>query len=423
LLGPITDHQRFSRQGIATLLIAGNLGADRYSGDYFSPNPNPLVHTWSLSVEEQIYFFLPLVLMIFFHNPTRLKRVTALVLGFISAMSFLSFLFPAILQPLYSWAGVHLPSQFSFYSPIDRIWQFTLGGLGYLFLSQYQSHKWEISRWSNYVVVILVSVILFGPIHISLKVSSILVSLVTVFVIALRSLEILPEIVSSKLEWIGDRSYSIYLVHMPLLYIAKYSPVTQIGDGENRIVLSTIAVVASILLGALSYSKIENRYRDRGKVDRLSLKAIVLSLVSTLLVPLFILVSLDRQVAFGMKNTELPVPSEVRPWDWDKDCKIFSLRPNINREPCKYGNHNSGRSILLMGDSHAASISRAIISLGNSNDIDTFVFTFEGCGFVLNNKDFKPSFSYPYLTSDCLIHNQSVDRKSTRLNSSHTSVT
>lgn len=45
LLGYPADHQRFARQGIATLLLIGNLGVYIYSGDYFSPDPNPLVHT------------------------------------------------------------------------------------------------------------------------------------------------------------------------------------------------------------------------------------------------------------------------------------------------------------------------------------------------------------------------------------------
>ena len=63
-LGPTSDHERYASQGIATLLVLGNFGAYRYSGDYFSPNPNPLIHTWSLSVEEQIYIFLPLILML-----------------------------------------------------------------------------------------------------------------------------------------------------------------------------------------------------------------------------------------------------------------------------------------------------------------------------------------------------------------------
>ena len=93
LLGPIIDHQRFARQGIATLLLVGNAGAYKYSwGDYFASNPNPLVHTWSLSVEEQIYIFLPLILIVILHNRRRLKKITAVVLGCISAISFASFL-------------------------------------------------------------------------------------------------------------------------------------------------------------------------------------------------------------------------------------------------------------------------------------------------------------------------------------------
>jgi peptidoglycan/LPS O-acetylase OafA/YrhL len=59
LLGPIDDHQRFALQGIATVLLVGNVGAYKYSGDYFSPNPNPLVHTWSLLWKNRfIYFYL-----------------------------------------------------------------------------------------------------------------------------------------------------------------------------------------------------------------------------------------------------------------------------------------------------------------------------------------------------------------------------
>jgi SGNH domain (fused to AT3 domains) len=193
-----------------------------------------------------------------------------------------------------------------------------------------------------------------------------------------------------------------------LLYLAKYSPVIQIGNIENRIIQSTIAVIASILLGALSYSKIENKYRNKGKTDYLGLKTIAASLALTFFIPLTILVSLERSTAFTLKNSGLPVPNKILPWNWDKECQFFSPQPNINNDPCKYGDFNSGKSILLIGDSHAASISRAIISLGDSNEMNTFVFTFQGCGFVLSDKEFNPSFSYPYLTPDCIRHNQSI---------------
>ena len=408
LLGPVGDHQRFARQGIATLLLAGNVGAYKYSGDYFSPNPNPLVHTWSLSVEEQIYIFLPLILILILRNRKSVKKITVFILGVISVLSFVSFLFPVILQPLYSRAGIEIASQISFYSPIDRIWQFTAGGLAYLLLDRYQNRIRKISKGIQSLTVIAVVMILFTPLYMNLKVSSILASFIAMIVILFKSLDVLPDFLIKKLEWVGDRSYSIYLVHMPLLYLAKYSPLMQIGTGENHKIQSSIAVVASILLGALSYSKIENKYRNRGKADHSSLKTIVVSIVLTLLIPVVIFVSLERLTAFEIRNSGLPVPSEILPWNWDKECQFFSPQPNINPEPCKYGNHNSGKSILLIGDSHAASISRAVISLGNSNEMNTFIFTFSGCSFVLNSKDFNSSYSYQHLTPDCIKHNQSI---------------
>ena len=408
ILGPITDHQKFSRQCIATLILAGNVGAYRYSGDYFSPNPNPLVHTWSLSVEEQIYIFLPLVLMVCLRNRRRLKKIAEVVIGCIAAISFVSFLFPTILQPLYSRVDIEIASQFSFYSPIDRFWQFALGGFAFLLLESYQNRVMKIPKGIHLLTVIAVVVVLFSPIHLSLKIGSILASFIAVSVIVFKSLDILPEVLMEKLKWLGDRSYSIYLVHMPLLYVAQYSPLTKIGDGENRAFQSTIAVVATMAIGALSYSKIENKYRDRGRANHLRPKTIAVSLILTLLIPVAAFFSLDRLNTFEVKNSGLPVPSKILPWNWDKECQFYSPQPKINYKPCQYGNHNSGKSILLIGDSHAASASRAIISLGNSNRMDTFVFTFQGCGFVLSKVDFSPSYSYPYLTSDCIKHNQLI---------------
>ena len=408
LIGPVGDHQRFARQGVATLLLLGNVGAYKYSGDYFSSNPNPLVHTWSLSVEEQIYITLPLVLMLIINNRRSIKNISVVVLGIVSAVSFVSFLYPVILDPLYSRAGIERASEFLFYSPIDRIWQFTVGGLALLSLDRYQKLTRRIPRGVNLLIAITIILVLFGPNHTNLKASSILASLSALFVIIFRSLNALPNFLIHKLAWVGDRSYSIYLVHMPVLYLAKYSPVTLIGIDENRNIQVIIAVFASILLGALSYSNIENRYRNGFRDDHSSQKKIAITLVVTFLVPVLVFVSLNRTTAIGLKNSGLPVPSETPPWDWDKECKFLSSQQYIYPEPCKYGSHNSGESIFLIGDSHAASISRAIISLGDSNNMDTFIFTFSGCSFVLNSKDVNSSYSYPHLTPDCIKHNQSI---------------
>jgi hypothetical protein len=220
-----------------------------------------------------------------------------------------------------------------------------------------------------------VVIILFGPINMSLRVSSLLASLFSVFAILSKSFNVLPDFLIKKLEWIGDRSYSIYLVHMPLLYLANYSNVTQIGNGENRIVQSVIAVVASILLGALSYSKIESRFRGRGKSNIISFKTISAASVLTLLLPLALFVVMDR----GLKQQY---------WGLDRNIQQPSyagaLDPNCDREsgsgpPCFYTITSATKTVLLIGDSHAGHISEAVVDAAKESNWNTVVWTHPGC--------------------------------------------
>jgi peptidoglycan/LPS O-acetylase OafA/YrhL len=374
-LGPPADHQRFARQGIASLFLVGNVGAYRYSGDYFSSNPNPLVHTWSLSVEAQIYVILPLILILILRNKKNPKKIIAYVFGVISAVSFVSFLFPEILQPLYSRTGIALASQISFYSPIDRIWQFTIGGLAFLLLDRYQNRIRKFSKGIQLLLVITVIIILFGPVQVNYNVSSILASFFALIVILFKALDVLPNFLIQRLAWVGDRSYSIYLVHMPLLYLAKYSPATQIGDRENRIIQSTIAVIVSILLGALSYSKIENRFRGRDKSVARSFKTISSAMVLSLVLPLSLFMSID-------------IGKKVQYWGLDRNIQqptyAGALDPKCDRDseigpPCIYKTRGATKTILLIGDSYAGHISQAVVDATQSSKWNAAIWTHSGC--------------------------------------------
>ncbi len=380
LLGPIGDHQRFARQGIATLLLAGNVGAYRYSGDYFSPNPNPLVHTWSLSVEEQIYIFLPLVLILILRNRKSLKKITSVALGVISAVSFGSFLFPTILEPLYSRAGIAIASQISFYSPIDRIWQFTAGGLAYLLLDRNRNRSKKIPRGIRLLTVSAVVMILFGPLHMNFKVSSILASLFAVIIILIKSLNVLPDFLIKKFEWVGDRSYSIYLVHMPLLYLAKYSP--GVGSGLSQKFLVIMMLFMSILLGHLQFELVEKKFRTTSRRKNLgSARSILRPVIGFIGIPivLFSLILALAQMDYRpilknfVKDTKVDSHLLARAGCVDKE---------FNPSKCSWNVSQSKGSVLLVGDSQAYAAADGVQLAANKLQLNFLGVSASGCPFL-----------------------------------------
>lgn len=209
----------------------------------------------------------------------------------------------------------------------------------------------------------------------SLKLSSILATLLALFILVFESLEVLPDFLIHKLEWIGDRSYSIYLVHMPLLYLAKYSPITQIGNSERRVIQSTIAIVASILLGAISYSKIENKYRNRGKNNITGFKTVFKAMTVSLVLPLVLFLSMERGFKEKYWGLDKNIVAPPVAWNLDPDCNRLTGRP----KPCLYNFASSKRTVLLIGDSHAAHISQAIIDAARLENWNSAVWTHTGC--------------------------------------------
>jgi peptidoglycan/LPS O-acetylase OafA/YrhL len=353
LLGPTSDHQRFSNQGIATLFLAGNIGAYHFSGDYFNSNPNPLVHTWSLSIEEQIYIFLPLMVFLIFRHKSFIDHKFKALLFLITGSSMLLFLFPAVMELLNSLIELNSSvqsSKFWFYSPLSRVWQFTIGGLCYQMLNGFATSKRKISFETNLIILFLFMITLYGKIELSPILGSILASFITCVVIIFGSLNVLPRPVFLSLKWIGDRSYSIYLFHMPLLYVAKYAAVTSWGKGENRIFPTILAVIATFVLGSLSYREIENRFRDQRLIDGVTTKVIFRALMATLLLPLIIFMAINESSTreyWGLNIKYSQAPTALGDMS---DCDYNSILSQI---VCA-GEKNSGlKTILLMGDSHA----------------------------------------------------------------------
>jgi len=396
-LGPPDDHPRIARQAIATILILGNLGAYTYGGNYFSPNPMPFVHTWSLSVEEQIYLFLPLFVMGLYVTKKYSKSFVVNSMIIFAILSILSFLFPQALQPIYSQFGIQLGSQFSFYSPFDRLWEFLVGALGYLYQDRLKNVVLKFRKL--FIFALLLS--LFSPFALGAKFLSMIVVSLTIYIILSRSLDSLPKEATVKLVWLGDRSYSIYLIHLPLIYLAQYSAATGQEIYVNRTPQTVIALLATILLGSMSYSRIENKFRKprpSTTVDMLiGMRNILLFIVTPLIFFSTISLGSDRDYWGLNKNVSLQSESMMTT---DKNCQVDRLK----NPACDVSLREAKRTVLLIGDSHAGHYADALISAAKATNWNVVVWWHGGCRFEI------AKFSDSDTSPDCIQRNLSTVR-------------
>jgi peptidoglycan/LPS O-acetylase OafA/YrhL len=116
LLSPMGVQQNTAKTGIGGLLILGNMVISKVSLGYFDlpASSNPLLHVWSLSVEEQFYIFFPFVIFVLFCLKKKLNNFPIVIptLLLMSGASLWLFLNQEIKLELGSYTWL-----FGFYSP------------------------------------------------------------------------------------------------------------------------------------------------------------------------------------------------------------------------------------------------------------------------------------------------------------------
>ena len=364
------DIPRFVKQGIASVLFLGNLGAIKFSGNYFSPDPNPFIHTWSLAVEEQIYFVLPILMIFVFRKYCNQRRLFAFfgLMVFISLTSrlLLNFVIPQWVQ-----SDLFNADNIIFYSPITRIWEFCIGSLAYL-LSKARSSRVE-DPWIQNVLLTCLVFYLLSPFQLVRGMNA------EVFTCFLTTLCLLsaPNVprnyfIHNLLSWFGDRSYSLYLIHMPIIHIAKYSPLFENLSTSKIRVLSSILLI--IGMGDQLYRHIEQRYRLTTSRSRNNgeFKTVILIFIA---LPLTVLVLANagapRQF-WGLDRN--PIQPEFAGF-LDPECDRYSeVGP-----PCEYLIDDADKSLLLIGDSHAGHISQAWIDAAHSQKSNAIIWKNLAC--------------------------------------------
>ena len=352
-----------------------NVWFARDSTDYLADNaaPNVFLHSWSLSVEEQFYLVWPIFMLLAFRwvrgGDSRYRLMLAMA-GLALVSFFGCVWLTSVLQP---WAF--------FGSPL-RAWEFAIGGMAVLVPAQ------AICRWRISPVALQISGLLIvlacglGFDHDTRFPGAIAAVPVLGTAIALLGFTAAPASIGQRLlgsglmQWIGHRSYSWYLWHWPVLILGR----TLIDDPSA---VQTLAMVAlSLLLADLSLRGFENPIRFNRRLSASSLASIALGLMLSVACAISALGW--REYATNLAETPamaqfLDVREEL-PRIYDTDCHAsFEVTEPVD---CTFGMRNASKTVILVGDSHAAQWFPALEAISKRQGWRLMPYTKSACPFA-----------------------------------------
>ena len=252
---PQRNMKLFSETLVAVPTFMSNILFWKTSGYFETPTElNPLLHTWSLAVEEQYYLLFPLFLITTWKFGKQKILITLFILACVSL--FIS-----------QWASSTAPS-FSFYMLPTRGWELLIG----VFLAFYLQRK---NRLENHLFSQLFSLIGFSLLLISFlffsektpfpgfyaMVPTIGAALVILYA---NSQTVIGKLLGRReLVALGLLSYSAYLWHQPLLAFSRF-----IGFDTSSNYVLVILFIIIFVLSFFTWRYVERPFREKQKFSR-----------------------------------------------------------------------------------------------------------------------------------------------------------
>jgi peptidoglycan/LPS O-acetylase OafA/YrhL len=362
----------YAKSLVAAMLSVSNVFFWQSAG-YFdaAAESKPLLHTWSLGVEEQFYILFPLIVL-----ATRRagRRVSLAVLGLIAAVSFLT-----------SCWGVKAAPTATFYLLHTRIWELLAGVLA----SQVPAGLLK-SRGLREVLAATAFVGVVAPIFLytsatpfpGLAAAAPCLATAVLLIVGAQGGSLVSQGFAIRpAVFIGLISYSLYLWHWPVIVLLREGvPVTQL-DAK----LKLLALVASLGLAWLSWRFVERPLRNpaisrrtifTGALTAAGLiSAVSVALVTLQGVPARFSPETVRLASYLAYTKIAPHPNTA--------CSLKPVSTAFETyDPAKCLAIKSGaRNLLLFGDSHAAHLRSGLAA--NYPDLNIRVATASGCKPVL----------------------------------------
>ncbi len=327
-------------------------------GGYFGspPENRPLLHTWSLAVEEQFYVILPLLLVLLSQKNFNKARIGWCFLILIT----LSFGLSCLITPL-------KPVPAFFLLP-TRAWELLLGSL----LVVASPNEWLHRRWSREFLGLFGATLLYYSIFHFQKstpfpgFSALSPCLGTMSLILSGPSSMTGRILC--LRWlvaIGKVSYSFYLWHWPLIALGDYTAI--IRSTERK----WLVVGLSLALAYLSWRWLETPFREKRFCA--SRKSIFILFFGYGIVTFFLggLFWLHRGFPYNWSERALRYANARKDIAFTHDLDLKSEAPI---EPAPFG-ATTGPAIVIWGDSHAMALVPVLDLLGKEYGVRGYQIT------------------------------------------------
>ncbi|AUM69241.1 hypothetical protein C0J56_10225 [Pseudomonas fluorescens] len=327
----------------------------------------PLLHLWSLAVEEQYYLIFPLILMA---TPARtwLHIVATLLIVSLAACLYVNQLNPSA----------------AFYLLPTRAWELLVGSAGYLIAQKFEIKTPYPVFIASIIVVLLVPSVDYNWAHPGL--AAIIVCTSTLAII-LHNYPLTNATLLSPLVKLGNISYSLYLVHWPIIVFAHATL-----PGEWHLSTKLVLLLTSISCAAVLYMLVEQPSR-KSTVSRSRLAWLTTIGAAALLGTQF--------AATKLNNNSVDFANVLRPnYGLDKSCDNYLF---IDNEKCRTS--KTARTIIW-GDSYAM---HAIEGIKNHRKGGITQATYSACPPFLDTAPYNPAREdADKLSNYCVAFNDSV---------------
>ena len=359
----------FSQSLVAVSLFASNILFWRERG-YFdaAAEEKPLLHTWSLAVEEQYYVLFPIFLILAWRFGKNRVFWIIIVMAAISLL-------------LSEW-GWRNRANANFYLAPTRAWELFAGSAAAFIVQRHGVQKNDVLAGIGLFAIVF-SIVFYDETTPFPSVYALVPVLGVVMIVLFANKDtFVAKLLGMKVfVGIGLISYSAYLWHQPIFAFARVRL-----QQEHTFALMGLLSIASLVLAFLSWKYIEQPFRDREKIGQK-----VVFGISIFGISLFVLIGQIGIYKQGFRDRYDDVLKHLEYMSLGErvdivgyPCGSFSNTMYPNLQLCEYGDVGSETILITYGDSHLDAISYTLDGLAKERGVRVIKADIKGCGVIFD---------------------------------------